>query len=448
MNPAVVSLVALVVAIVLSMTSRINVGLLCIAFAWLIGVYVADLKPDVVMGGFPVSLFLTLAGVTLLFSVADTNGTLERLAHRAVRLARGRAAALPILFFVIAFTISAVGPGAISSVALVVPMAMAIGTRAGVPHLLTALMVANGANAGNLSPIASVGVIANSAMAKAGVGGHEWKVWTASLVAHAVVSVAAYFLFGGVRLREGGREGRLDAHQGGREDRLDAHQGALRDGLQDDAGRVDSVAIASQPLSGLQRLTLLVILAWIAGVIALRLNLGLSAFAAATLLLIAGAADERLAIKQVPWGVIMMVSGVSLLIALLEKTGGMDLFTTLLARLATPDTVNGVIAFVTGAISTYSSTSGVVLPAFLPTVSALVEKIGGGDPLAVALSISVGSALVDVSPLSTLGALCVAAVADQAASRDLFKRLLAWGLSMTIVGALLCQLLAGVLARA
>ena len=448
MNPAVVSLVALVVAIVLSMTSRINVGLLCIAFAWLIGVYVADLKPDVVMGGFPVSLFLTLAGVTLLFSVADANGTLERLAHRAVRLARGRAAALPILFFVIAFTISAVGPGAISSVALVVPMAMAIGTRAGVPHLLTALMVANGANAGNLSPIASVGVIANSAMAKAGVGGHEWKVWTASLVAHAVVSVAAYFLFGGVRLREGGREGRLDAHQGGREDRLDAHQGALRDGLQDDAGRVDSVAIASQPLSGMQRLTLLVILAWIAGVIALRLNLGLSAFAAATLLLIAGAADERLAIKQVPWGVIMMVSGVSLLIALLEKTGGMDLFTTLLARLATPDTVNGVIAFVTGAISTYSSTSGVVLPAFLPTVSALVEKIGGGDPLAVALSISVGSALVDVSPLSTLGALCVAAVADQAASRELFKRLLAWGLSMTIVGALLCQLLAGVLARA
>ncbi|MDP1857201.1 MAG: SLC13 family permease [Gemmatimonadaceae bacterium] len=448
MNPAVVSLIALLVAIVLSMTSRINVGLLCIAFAWLIGVYVADLKPDVVMGGFPVSLFLTLAGVTLLFSVADTNGTLERLAHRAVRLARGRAAALPILFFVIAFTISAVGPGAISSVALVVPMAMAIGTRAGVPNLLTALMVANGANAGNLSPIASVGVIANSAMAKAGVGGHEWKVWTASLVAHAVVSLAAYFLFGGGRLREGGREGRLDAHEGGREGRLDAQKGARRDGLQDDAGGVDTVAVASPPLSGLQRLTLLVVVAWIAGVIALRLNLGLSAFAAATLLLIAGAADERLAIKQVPWGVIMMVSGVSLLIALLEKTGGMDLFTTLLARLATPDTVNGVIAFVTGAISTYSSTSGVVLPAFLPTVSAIVEKIGGGDPLAVALSIIVGSALVDVSPLSTLGALCVAAVADQAASRDLFKRLLAWGLSMTIVGALLCQLLAGVLARA
>jgi hypothetical protein len=90
----------------------------------------------------------------------------------------------------------------------------------------------------------------------------------------------------------------------------------------------------------------------------------------------------------------------------------------------------------------------VVLPAFLPTVTPLVERLGGGDPLAVALSINIGSALVDVSPLSTIGALCVAAVSDIAESRALFRRLLIWGLSMTVVGAMFCQLLAGLLARA
>ena len=100
-----------------------------------------------------------------------------------------------------------------------------------------------------------------------------------------------------------------------------------------------------------------------------------------------------------------------------------------------------------GAISTYSSTSGVVLPTFLPMVPSLVAKVGGGDPLAVALSINVGASLVDVSPLSTIGALCVAALADPAASRDLFRKMLAWGLSMIVVGALLCQWLAGPLAR-
>jgi len=47
-----------------------------------------------------------------------------------------------------------------------------------------------------------------------------------------------------------------------------------------------------------------------------------------------------------------------------------------------PATINGTIAFVTGLISTYSSTSGVVLPTFLPTVPGLVRELGGGDPAA------------------------------------------------------------------
>ena len=141
--------------------------------------YLAGLKFEVIARGFPAPLFLTLAGVTLLFAVAEANGTLEGLAQRAVGWARGEARLLPVLFFLIACAVSTVGPGAISSVALVAPLGMAIGARARVPRFLTALMVANGANAGNLSPVSSVGVIANTKMAEAGVGGHEGKVWLA-----------------------------------------------------------------------------------------------------------------------------------------------------------------------------------------------------------------------------------------------------------------------------
>jgi di/tricarboxylate transporter len=190
-----------------------------------------------------------------------------------------------------------------------------------------------------------------------------------------------------------------------------------------------------------------VVAAWIASVVLWRFHIGLSAFAAAVLLLVTGAADENAAVKRMPWNAILMVCGVSVLIALLEKTGGMDLLTGLMARLATPDTINGFVAFLTGTISTYSSTSGVVLPTFLPTVPGLVEQVGGGDPLAVALSINVGASLVDVSPLSTIGALCVAAALDPSLGRDLFRKMLIWGLSMVLVGAALCQLLAGPFAR-
>jgi di/tricarboxylate transporter len=428
MTPAILALLALLLAIGVSMTARVNVGLLAIALAWSIGVYAAGLKVDAVIAGFPATLFITLAGVTFLFAISAANGTLDRLAGQAARLVRGNAGLLPIVFFVIACVLSTVGPGAIASVALVAPIAMATGARAGVPNLLSAIMVGTGANAGNMSPISAVGAMANQLMARADLPGHELKVWLANFIAHIVVAAAAYFLFGGPRLlRAESRE----------------HPPASGHPAE---GREPSTE--SRELSRKHWLTIGVTLVWMILVVGWRANVGLAAFAAGTVIILAGAVEEREAIRRIPLDVIFMVTGMTMLVAVLETTGGMELFTGMIAALASPATLNGVIAFVTGVISTYSSTSGVVLPAFLPMVPGLVRQVGGGDPLAVALSINVGSALVDVSPLSTLGALCVAAVADAVKARDLFRKLLIWGLSMAIVGALLCGLLAGPFARA
>jgi hypothetical protein len=98
---------------------------------------------------------------------------------------------------------------------------------------------------------------------------------------------------------------------------------------------------------------------------------------------------------------------------------------------------------VIGLVSAYSSTSGVVLPAFLPTVPGLIENLGGGNPLAIASTMNIAGHLVDVSPLSTIGALCIASIPAGDESRKLFNQLFAWGLSMVVVGAGLCWLLFG-----
>ncbi|MCU0647180.1 MAG: SLC13 family permease [Gemmatimonadaceae bacterium] len=421
MSAAVASLVALLVAIVVSMVARLNVGLLAIALAWAVGVGLGDLKTDAVLAGFPGSLFVTLVGVTALFGIAETNGSLARVATRAVRLVRGDARWLPMIFFALAMLLSTVGPGTIATVALLAPVGMAIGRQSHVNPLIMALMIGNGENAGNLSPVSTVGVIANAKMAEAGIVGHESVVWFANAAAHLIVTIAAYLLF------RGWRPATTHATDGVRP--------------------IESTTSTTPSLTGPQRLTLGVIGAWLVGVVALSLPVGPSALTAALVLLIARAADETQVVRALPWGVLLMVCGVSVLIAVLEKTGGMQLFSALLASIASASTINGAIAFVTGAISSWSSTSGVVLPAFLPTVTRLAQDVGGGDPLAIALSINVGSALVDVSPLSTVGALCVATVTDPIDARRLFRQLLFWGLSMCVVGALLCQLFAGPLAR-
>ena len=141
-----------------------NVGVLAVALAWPVALYGAGWKADALIQTFPSSLFLTLLGVSLLFGAAQTNGTMERVTARAVQMCRGRAALAPAAaVFFLACTVATLGPGAISATALVAPPAMAIGTAAGVPPFLTALMVGNGANAGNLSPISAVGIIVQNA---------------------------------------------------------------------------------------------------------------------------------------------------------------------------------------------------------------------------------------------------------------------------------------------
>ena len=50
---------------------------------------------------------------------------------------------------------------------------------------------------------------------------------------------------------------------------------------------------------------------------------------------------------------------------------------------------------------------------------------------------NVGAHLVDMSPLSTTGAMCLAGIADPAQVRPTYNKLLAWGMSMTVIGALL-----------
>ena len=411
MNLAWLSLSALIVAIIVSCTMPLNVGVLSIALAWIVGVYFGGMTVATVFAGFPIPLFLTLAGVTLLFTQAQINGTLDKLPHRAARLCRGNVGLLPIMFLFLTSALSSMGPGNIASAALMAPMAMAVAGRAAVPAFLMAIMVGNGASSGSLSPFAPAGIIVNNIMNRIGLGGHAFATYRNNLLVHIVVALTGYFVLGGWRLFR-----------------------------KTYTGPADDTPEAAK-LEPTHWITLGVIGCLIISVLFLHVDVGMGAFAGATVLAALRLADHKEAIRKMPWPVIMMVCGVTVLISMLEKTQGLDLFTAMLARFATRDTITGYIAFVTGMISVYSSTSGVVLPAFLPTIPGLVQRLGGGDPVAIASAINIGGHLVDVSPLSTIGALCIAAIPATEDPRALFNKLLAWGLSMTVVGGVVCYLL-------
>jgi di/tricarboxylate transporter len=276
-----------------------------------------------------------------------------------------------------------------------------------IPVFLMAIMVANGCNSGSLSPLAPTGIIVSGLMSNIGLPGLELRAWFYNFLGHAVVAFAGYFIFGGWQLLT-----RSD--------------------------RVEAAVKAEEPLTRDHWITLGVIALIIAGVVIVGFNIGMAAFTGAVLLGVLGVADQESAIKKMPWGTILMVCGVTVLIGLLERTSGLDIFTNFLTRVSTPATIIPLLAIILGLISSYSSTSGVVLPAFLPLVPGLAANLGAGLAVGLAMTMNVAAHLVDVSPLSTTGALTVAGLPTGPESRRLFNQLLAWGFSMTLAGAVFC----------
>jgi di/tricarboxylate transporter len=343
------------------------------------------------------------------------------------------------MFFCVGFALATIGAGATPASALLAPPAMAVAHRAGIPPFLMAVMAGNGALAGTLSPFAPTGVVAHGVMGRIGLAGVEWQTFLYNALAHALVGFGGFLLFGGWKLfrREGGNlafevsrlkplpqeplpQEPLPQGQGGSDLSRDLHG--------PDAG----------PMGREHWLTVVGITAFIVAVAGFGLDVGLAGLTVATVLILLRAVDEAKAIQRMPWGVILMVTGVTVLIALLRETQGLELITDGIARIATAETIHAVVAFAAGLVSVYSSTSGVVLPAFLPMAPALAEELGGIDPLAIAWSMNVSASLVDLSSLSTVGALFIAGAAAGSDARRLFIALLAWGLAMAIVGAVFC----------
>ncbi len=416
MTPDWVSLSALLLIIFLSRWEQINVGILAIGLAWVIGFYGAGVDLADIFGAFPLSLFLILFGVTFFFGLAQANGTLAKIIDFMIRLARGRTFTLPITFFCLALVLAAIGPGNIGAVALLAPLAMAIAVKTGISPFFMTVMLINGANAGTFSPFSPTGIIANGLIGKLGLEMDPWtKVFLPSLLAQSFIAFGCYAVL---------------------MTRMRRQQMAMH-------FNVDEITKPPEPFDRHQAITILSILFFILGIIFLKFDIGFWAITLAAGLMLFRAADGKAAMAAVPWSIIMMVCGVSMLINVMTKTGGLELFTGLLARISNPANVTGMLALVTGIVSSYSSSSGVIMPAFIPIVPGLIEKIGGGNPVALVASINVGSHVVDVSPLSTLGALCLAQAARYENKTRLFRQLLVFGLSMSLVGASICYLFFG-----
>jgi Na+/H+ antiporter NhaD/arsenite permease-like protein len=424
MSPELISIIVLGVMFLVATVLPINLGVIGFVAAFLVGTLLGGLSADDVFKGFPVNLFVLLVGITYLFAIAQNNGTVDLLTNWGLRLVRGNIGLIPWIMFALTAVLCGVGALSAAGVAIVAPIALRYAARYGINPLMMGILVVQGATAGSYSPVSPFGVITNGVLNSQGLESSPGLLFVNSLAFNAVVAVAVFVAFGGLRLmreRIGPEELAEEYTPDGKPTDRGDEDGSGEEGAQERGGGLTLYRLAT--LAGI---ALLVVLS-----LGFNVDVGFAALTIALGLALMAPRAQAGTLGQVPWTVILLVAGVLTYVKVLENIGTIDYVEGLVTAVGNPLLTALAASYVGGVISAFASTAG-ILGAAIPLAAPVLE-----DPTIPAIgavtAIAISSAIVDVSPFSTNGALLLANV-QNVEKRTYFRQLLLWATIITLLG--------------
>jgi di/tricarboxylate transporter len=455
MTPQLISIYALVAMFVVATLWPINMGVLAFVGAFLVGALLAGQETAEIIDGFPGGLFLTLVGITWLFALAQNNGTIDWLVRLAVRAVKGRLAAIPWIMFLISALLTSVGAVSPGAVAIIAPIALGFAFRYQISPLLMGLMVVHGAQAGGFSPISIYGGITNGVVAEAGLPLSPMTTFASSFFVNAAVALLLFILLGGRKLLQAGSgviaavnvphieiakpatgpqifgdsEAEALSPQIGREAGGDANR-LTEDALAPE-GSDDGSLYQIVTLAGLALLAILVL--------AFKLDIGFVSLSIGLVLALWAPNTQKRAMSQVAWPEIMLITGVSTYVAVLEHMGTIDFVGDSVAGLASPLLAALLLCFIGAVVSAFASSTA-VLGSLIPLAVPFLQAGTGVSAIGFIAAMAVASTIVDVSPFSTNGAL-VLANAQGIDRQVFFRRLLGYGAIVTVVAPIVLWLI-------
>ena len=409
MGLQVVALLFLIGAIVLGFAKKMNVGVVCLGLALILG-KLGGMGAGDIYKGFPYKLFATLLGTMLFFSLLQQNGTLEKISKRLISICGKNTFLVPIIVYVVSFVLSAAGPGAISVQSVTVIFAVSLAVQMKVSPVLMGVMAILGAVGGTASPIALTGIIVGDLLTEMGIEGLGTPIFIGVSVSNLICAIAVYVALGGYKFRA--------AEAGSKQEK--------------------------EAFDRSQMISLIALLVMVVLVVGFSYDVGLICFTLSLVLMLTKAANEKAALKMIPWSVLILIAGVNVLMNITQKLGGIDLLASILASFMSTRTAAPIMGFTGGLMSWFSSANGVVFPTLIPTV----QQVGGASIVQMVSAIVCSATVAGISPLSTGGSLIMASYAqetgcDEKEQQKMFGTLFA--ISASVVAIVFVLSLTGVL---
>ncbi|MBY2475638.1 hypothetical protein KWV16_02015 [Clostridioides difficile] len=372
----IIALILFLGVIVLAFVRKNNAGILALAVG-VIAVRIFGMDEKELYGAISNSMFTTLVGITLLFAIVNSTGALKLVAEKIVAVSGKRVWLIPIAVFIAGFIVAGVGPGAIPALAIIPAMAVPVAITVGYNPVMLALIGECGLMAGRMTPITPEGQIITTVAESVGIENVMPAILACQTLSTIVFSIVLFIIFKGYKLKK-------------------------------PINIIDSKNI--EKFNVKQIISLISILVMIAFIVFFDMNVGLAAFSVSAILLLFNIAEDGECIKAIPWSTIVMVLGVGAMMTIVDAAGGIDLMSNALSSLMNSKTATPIMSISAGLMSMVSSALAVVYPTMMPMCVDIAKSVGGVDPLALIAAVGVGGSLAGVSPLSTGGALILAAM--------------------------------------
>ena len=421
----IIIIAAIAVAIFLGARTKINTGLFCMVFAYIIGCFIMGLKTKEIIAFWPTSTMFVILSVSLFYNIAAINGTLEKMSGSLLYACRKFPGLLPYALLAVAVILSVMGATYFTVLAFLAPITLLICEESKMDKLTGAIAINAGALAGGNFPTSNLGVVfrgladtayeANPDLAAIDTFKAEMLIFLFAIAFSLILVTVVRFGFKSNRNIGKGVEFRKP------------------EAFTKDQKTTLTLMIAMMVLVLVFPLLKLFMPAnETIGMLAGKIDVGLVAIIFAVIGLLLKLAPQKEAIARIPWNTIIMIAGAGMLIAVAVQAGTIEALSNWIGSNVPTFLVPIAFSIVGAIMSFFSSTTGVVAPALFPLIPGLAASTGLSATALFACTV-LGAQSSAISPFSSGGSLIMGSCGDEEERNTLFTRLLFTAVPLSVI---------------
>jgi len=200
----IVFILAIIVTIVLSELLKVNIGIIGLLMAYVLGIVFSHMNAGQIASFFPGSIFLTQLSITFFFGFAVEAGIFKGIGDRVIYRCRKAMWAIPIITMLAGLVVGALGAGNEATPLVISPLAFAFAAEAGFNPILAALATYCGSCWAGAMPWTSGAIFFGFATTAIGDDGNiaMWAALIQIFVVFMVMFFVSYFIFKGHRINK------------------------------------------------------------------------------------------------------------------------------------------------------------------------------------------------------------------------------------------------------